>query len=79
MKSKKFKGYLNYKGLTLQDVARDLGISLSTVYRRMELSCFTIADITRMRALYGFSSGDLLEIFFEDSPACGFDSGGVNG
>ncbi len=58
------KGRLVYSGLSVADAARKIGLTTSTMYRRLKRpGLFTLCEIELLDELVGFSEEELLYFF----------------
>ena len=68
--SRKFRAALIMKGLSVEGLAKELGINASTLYRKINgISDFSRNEIQRIREIANFSSAELYAIFFAEELA----------
>lgn len=61
----KLKGKIVECGLSVEKMAKQLGVEASTVYRKMNgESEFTVGEVSKIAAILGLSDDDLTSIFF---------------
>lgn len=61
----KFKYFVSRKGLTMEQVAENLNMNATTLYRKMSgTSDFSRAEVQELKTLLGLSVDESEEVFF---------------
>lgn len=54
-------------GVTKEEIAKNLGINIATVYRKINgESDFTLSELRELKKIFGLSKDDVDRIFFND-------------
>ena len=67
MKTLKLKGVMAEKGKTVADIAQEIGVNKSTMYRKMANNgeSLTVGEANRMAAALELSASEATSIFFD--------------
>ncbi len=65
--TRQFRGLMAYRGYTLEDVSKLTGMSLATIYKRLETDSFKVCELRRICSACEIDPRELLDIFFSSS------------
>lgn len=65
----KLKARMVEREMTVGDVADKMGISQSTLYRKMKTGKFSVGEVKQMSEILGLSTREITEIFFSGDVA----------
>ena len=69
MNVKKLKAKLIECGISIRQIAAELGMSKSTFYRKMKTASFTVEQVIQIADYLNLTHDEIMEIFFKKKVA----------